>query len=134
MCSHGLRGTVAKASLIRHLDDELGDENKMEQGWCLVLFGAPWCAPAQQLGPILESLAKKYDGKVVFYSYNVDIFNARRLAQDIKGLPTLVLFHKKWHVEKVEGFRSADMIETMLLRHMNAGQPAAEVCLATKAV
>ena len=35
-------------------------------------FGATWCGPCQMVAPIIEELAKEYEGKVVIGKCDVD--------------------------------------------------------------
>ncbi len=39
---------------------------------CVIDFTASWCGPCRKLAPILEELAKQYDGQVIFYKIDVD--------------------------------------------------------------
>ncbi len=38
----------------------------------IVDFTATWCGPCQRIAPILEELAKEYEGKIVIYKVDVD--------------------------------------------------------------
>ena len=56
----------------------------------IIDFYADWCAPCRQLSPIVEEIAKDYQGKIIVYK--VDTEKERKLAQNIgiSALPTLL--------------------------------------------
>ena len=72
----------------------------------LVDFGATWCPPCRALEPILEDLAKEYDGKIKIVQVNVD--NEQDLANTYKilSLPTVLLFKAGQQVDSTVGLRS----------------------------
>jgi thioredoxin len=57
---------------------------------CLVDFYADWCAPCRITSPILEDLAKKYEGKI--HIYKVDVDKEKELASvfGVRGIPTFL--------------------------------------------
>ncbi len=60
---------------------------------CVVDFFATWCGPCKMISPILEKLAKEYDGKVDFYKVDTDKEPKLAMVLKIQYLPT-VLFAK----------------------------------------
>jgi thioredoxin 1 len=60
----------------------------------LVDFWAEWCAPCKQIAPVLEDLAKEFDGKVTIAKMNGDDSTMTPSEFKIRGIPTLILFHK----------------------------------------
>jgi thioredoxin 1 len=89
----------------------------------LVDFYAPWCGPCKMLGPILDSLAAEFAGRVRFVKLNVD--EASDLAQQyqITGVPTLMLFRGGRVEETIVGLASARALRALLDR---VAPPAAE--------
>lgn len=48
------------------------DLNYLGDKPAIVDFTARWCGPCQRISPILDELAKEYDGKVVIYKVDID--------------------------------------------------------------
>lgn len=57
---------------------------------CLIDFYADWCGPCKMVAPILEELAREYDGKMNIYK--VDTESERELAGifRIQSIPSLL--------------------------------------------
>ena len=54
-------------------------------------FYADWCGPCRMVGPIMEKLAKEYDGKLLVYKINVDQERELASAFQVRSIP-MVLF------------------------------------------
>lgn len=61
---------------------------------CVIDFYADWCKPCRLVAPIMDDLAKEYDGKVKIYKIDVD--KEKKLAQvfQVRSIPS-VLFSPK---------------------------------------
>jgi thioredoxin 1 len=58
----------------------------------LVDFWASWCGPCRALGPVIEGLASKYDGRVKFCKLNVDENRLAAGKYQVMSIPTVLLF------------------------------------------
>jgi thioredoxin len=71
-------------------DWEKGTEWKYEGSLPAILdFYADWCGPCKMVGPILDDIAKKYEGKLVVYKVNTDEEQELAGMFNISSIPAL---------------------------------------------
>ena len=56
----------------------------------IVDFTASWCGPCQRIAPILEELAKEYEGKIVIYKVDVDKEKGLAQAFNVSSIPAVL--------------------------------------------
>ena len=56
---------------------------------CIIDFYATWCGPCKMVAPILEDLAKEYDGQIYIYKVDVDAEPEIAAAYGIQSIPTI---------------------------------------------
>ena len=66
-------------------------------------FWAEWCGPCRMVGPIVEELAKEYDGKVVIGKMDVDENVDTPTTYGIRNIPTILFFKDGQLVDKQVG-------------------------------
>lgn len=86
---------------------EFTDENIKEiinSGKPVVIdFWAEWCGPCRMVGPVVEELAKEYDGKVVIGKMDVDNNVDTPNEYGIRNIPTILFFKDGQLVDKQIG-------------------------------
>lgn len=58
----------------------------------LVDFWAGWCAPCKAIAPVLEDLAREYDGKVKIVKVDVTACEDTAVQYNIRNIPALLVF------------------------------------------
>ena len=71
----------------------------------LVDFWATWCGPCRMVAPVVEELAKEYEGRVRFAKVDVDQNPKTASRYGIMSIPTLLLFKKGEPISNIVGFR-----------------------------
>ena len=75
---------------------ELVSGNKL----LVVDFWAEWCGPCRMISPVIDELAREYEGKVLIGKLNVDE-NSEIVGQfGIRSIPTILFFKNGELVDK----------------------------------
>ncbi len=78
---------------VPHFDDG-NFESEVEKSEIPVLvdFSATWCGPCKRQAPIVESLAKKWDGKVKVGMVDIDAAPQTAAKFNVTSVPRLLIF------------------------------------------
>ena len=69
----------------------------------VVDFWATWCGPCRMVAPIIEELAKTYDGKAVIGKCDVEECEDLTAEFGIRNIPSILFFKNGEVVDKVIG-------------------------------
>ncbi len=58
----------------------------------LVDYWAEWCGPCKMIAPVLDEIAKEYEGKLVVAKLNIDENPETPQHYGVRGIPTLMLY------------------------------------------
>lgn len=85
------------------------DQEVMKSATPVVVdFWAPWCAPCRIVGPIIEELAKEYEGKVKVGKLNVDENPQAAGQYGVMSIPTIIVFKNGQPVKAMVGAQGKD--------------------------
>ena len=87
----------------------------IESGQPVVIdFWAEWCGPCLKLGPAVEELAEKFEGKAVVGKINVDENDEISSEYRVRNIPTVIFIKDGKLVDRTVGFVPYSELEAKL--------------------
>lgn len=80
----------------------------------VVEYTATWCSPCRQMAPVLEEVARAYGDRVRFVRVDTDDSPNTAQDQDVRGVPTLQMFHRGKVTKRSQGARTKQELVTMV--------------------
>lgn len=100
---------------ITHATEETFDAEVLKASLpVLVDYWAEWCGPCKIIAPMLDEVARQYQGKLKVVKVNIDENQQLTAKFGIRGIPTLMLF-KNGNVEatKVGALSKSQLTELL---------------------
>lgn len=85
----------------------------------LVDFYADWCQPCHMMAPELKKVAQQLDSQLKVLKVDVDRNQAAANKYQIRGIPTLILFHKGKVIWRHSGVIPASRLIQALSPHLS---------------
>ena len=90
----------------------------------MVDFWAVWCGPCQMVAPIVDELAREYDGKLKVRKLNTDENPEIAGRYQVMSIPTILFFKNGQAVERLVGARPKrqfkEIIDSLLTQQSGA--------------
>lgn len=80
----------------------------------LVDFWSPFCGPCLVMGPVIEEIAKEFEGRVKVGKLNVAENPETTRRYEVKGVPTFIIFKDSQVIEKITGARPKQFLVDQL--------------------
>jgi len=89
---------------ITYLTDETFQTEAVQSSQLVVIdFYADWCGPCQMVGPVMESLAEKFEGKAKICKVNVDEQKKLAISHRVMSIPTILFMKNGEVVDRITG-------------------------------
>lgn len=79
---------------------------------------AAWCAPCRMIAPMIDELAKKYKGKIVFGKLDVNKNITTPKKFDVMSIPNLLIFKNGKLIDRIIGVQPMPVLESRLKEHL----------------
>ncbi|XP_028934509.1 thioredoxin, mitochondrial [Ornithorhynchus anatinus] len=99
-----------------HIQDGPDFENRVvkSQTPVIVDFHAQWCGPCKILGPRLEKMVAKQEGKVLMAKVDIDDNTDLAIEYEVSAVPTVLAIKNGDVVDKFVGIKDDDQLEAFL--------------------
>ena len=108
---------MASENVLTLTDDSFEQEIEQVEGLAVVDFWAEWCGPCRAVGPVIESIADDYVGKVKVGKLDVDSNRQTTERFNVRSIPSILYFKDGELVETVVGVRSKLQLEELIQAH-----------------
>lgn len=76
----------------------------------LVDFWAPWCGPCRMVSPVVEEMEQKFGERLKVVKLNTDENSSTSMKYQISGIPCLIIFKNGEEINRLVGYRPAEML------------------------
>lgn len=93
-------------------------EKDTAKGLSFTDFGASWCGPCRMEAPVIKKLASQLDGKVNFFTIDVDKNKETPQKFGIMGIPTMIIKKNGKVVDSITGYHSGTQLKKLLEKQL----------------
>lgn len=93
-------------------------ETALAGGVSVVDFWAEWCGPCRLVGPIIDDLAKDYEGRATIGKVNVDDNPEISLKYGVRSIPTILIIKDGEVVDKQVGATTKANLDAKIAAHL----------------
>lgn len=90
-------------------------EAAMSEGKLMMVdFWASWCGPCRMIAPVVEDIAKQYEGKALIAKVNVDEEQELAIRNGVMSIPTVIFYKDGKEIARKVGVMPAGAFTEIL--------------------
>lgn len=107
-----------ETNLVIELTGDDFDEAVRKHPLLVIDCWAEWCAPCRMVAPVVEELARDYQGRIAFGKLNVDRNQSLAMKYRIMSIPILLIFKDGQLIDQIVGALPRGALEPQLARYI----------------
>lgn len=84
----------------------------------LIDVWATWCGPCKAMGPAIDWLAEKYQGRIVVGKCDAETNDQVCEELGIKSVPTVIVFQNGQEIKRVSGLMLKDALDKLVTENI----------------
>lgn len=77
----------------------------------IVDFWAPWCGPCRMIAPLIDEIAREFEGKLIVAKLNVDDNPQTAVKYNVMGIPTMLFVKNGTPVKQLVGYLEKPVLQ-----------------------
>ena len=103
-------------------DDNFQNEVLKSAAPVVVDFWAEWCQPCKALGPVMDQLAKEFEGRVKIGKLDIDANQSSAARYEVSSIPTVIVFQGGEPVNRLLGLRRKEDFQMAIQKALGDAQ------------
>jgi len=93
-------------------------EEFVKKGFVFIDFFAEWCMPCVMMGPVIDEINEKFNGKIKFGKVNINDNQALAEKFNVSSIPNFILFKDGKKIEQFVGAMNSEELEVRLKKFL----------------
>jgi len=110
-----------------HVTDAAFEKSVLQNSLPVIVdFWAPWCGPCKMIAPMLDKIAREYDGRVLVAKVNTDENPEWAGKYGVQGIPTMLFLYGGKIIHRQVGALPERMLRDAVTQFLDVTEKTAE--------